>query len=121
MANCFGPPEANRQSSSGYGLPVAAALAHPVGDLLGHAPDLRAELGDVFADLLEDRAEALGVELERLACLLAHVGLLVAGAVLAAHDPVVFALLDPLHHLGDAPDGVGVGLADLVEEAADAV
>ena len=29
--------------------------------------------------------------------------------------------LDPLHDLGDPPDRVGVGLADLVEEAADAV
>ena len=44
------------------------------------------------------RAEALGVELDRVAGLVADVGVrvLVAGAVLAADDPVVLAALDPL-------------------------
>src|SRR5207253_3073876 len=82
----------------------AAAGADPVGHLLGHPAHLISERGDVLAHLAEDGAEALGVELDRVAGLLAHVGLLVAPAVLAALDAVVVAALHPLHDLRDAAD-----------------
>ena len=86
MANCFGPPEANRQSLSGYGLPVAAALAHPVGDLLGGACGLGPERGQVLAHIAEDGPEPLGVELHRVASVCADVRLLVTGPVAAMVD-----------------------------------
>src|SRR5579875_4163547 len=95
-----------------------AALTQPVGDLRAHVAHLVAERGDVLAELAEHRAEALGVELERVAGLLTDVGLLVAPPVFAALDAVVLAALHPAHDLRDASDGVGVGRAQLVEEAA---
>src|SRR6185312_7485609 len=81
---------------------AAPASANPVGHLLGDPADLRAQRGDVLAHLAEDLAEALGVELDGVAGLLAGSGLLVAGAVLAALDAVVVAALHPFHDLGHA-------------------
>ncbi len=66
----------------------------------------------------KDRAEARGIELDRVAGLLLDGRLLAAADVLASLDAVVFAALHPLHHLGNAPDGVWMGGVDLVEESA---
>ena len=75
----------------------------------------------VAAELVEDLAEALLVELERLAGLLARVGLLVARRVLAGDDPVVLARLDPRDDLLDAPHRVAVREEELAAQAVELV
>src|SRR5215207_2236826 len=94
------------------GLEPVAQLDGGVGGPLLHAVD---------AELVEDLAEPLLVELDRVAGLLARVGLLVARRVLARDYPVVFARLDPLGDLLDAPDRVAVGERELRAEAVELV
>src|SRR6202012_3276667 len=111
-----GPPGAPRPAGA-----RTAATAQPVSHLLADVAHLRPEGGDVVTELSEEGPEALGVVLHGVGGLVARSDRVAALAVLAADDAVVLAALDPLHDLGDAPDRVGVGGVDLVEEAADAV
>src|SRR3954452_15088855 len=102
--------------------PGAAGLSlEPLRQPLAGVGHLVARLVHALAELAEDRAEALRVELRRVAGLLARLGLVAALAVLAGDDAVVVAGADPLHDLRDAPDGERVRLEELHPEAAQLV
>src|SRR5439155_7926418 len=76
---------------------------------------------DALAGLLEEVAEAIGVERDRVAGLLPGVDLLVAGHVLPVHDPIPVSTLHPAHQLRHAADGERVRRPQPEEEAAAAV
>src|SRR5438067_427578 len=97
--------------------PAGAPGPQPVGHLLADVSHLRAERGDVVAELAKQLAEALDVQVLGVAGLFANVTDLAAAAVLTTDDAVIVAAAHPGHDLRHAAHGVGVGGADLQEEA----
>ena len=88
---------------------TCALLApEPARELVRGVGGLVAGLADALAELAEDAAEALRIELRRRAALFARVDAVAALAVLAVHDPVVLAGAHPLLDLR-ARAGPGTG------------
>src|SRR5215207_9715757 len=101
------------------GVPRRAVALQPVAHLARGVGDSLLRL--LAAELVEDLAEALLVELDRVAGLLARVGLLVTRRVLAPDDPVVLARLHPGRDLLDAPHRIAVGEQELGAQAVELV